>query len=118
MAERVAVARPSGAIRMGDVIEQIISRDNLQRLVSSPARMPGPPTPQRDGPIELNAHLLPFRCRVDSSDKDKPERPELPPRRPHLKFDDDAYEQNEDAESALLRYNKKARRRVNPFIDA
>ena len=29
MAERVAAVRPGGAIRMGEVIEQLIARDNL-----------------------------------------------------------------------------------------
>ena len=36
MAERVAAARLGGAIRMGDVIERIIARDNLERLLSPP----------------------------------------------------------------------------------
>ena len=40
MAERVAAARPGGAIYMGDVIERIITRDNLERPNSPPARMP------------------------------------------------------------------------------
>ena len=73
MAERVAAARPGGAIRMGNVIERIIARDNLERPVSPPARMLAPLTQQRAGPSGLNAHLPPFRCRVDSSDEDKPE---------------------------------------------
>ena len=50
MAERVAAARPGGAIRMGDVIEQIIARDNFEGPNSPPARMPAPFTPQRAGP--------------------------------------------------------------------
>ena len=33
VAELVAAARPSGAIRMGDVIERIIARDNLERPI-------------------------------------------------------------------------------------
>ena len=33
VAERVAAARPGGAIRMGDVIKRIIARDNLARPV-------------------------------------------------------------------------------------
>ena len=47
VAERVAAARQGGAIRMGDVIERIIVRDNLERAISPPARMPAPPMPQR-----------------------------------------------------------------------
>ena len=43
MAKRVAAARHGGAIRIGDVFEQIIARDNLERLVSPPAQMPAPP---------------------------------------------------------------------------
>ena len=58
--DRVAAARPGGAIRMGDVIERIIARDNLTRPVSPPTRMPAPPMPQRAGPSGLNAHLPPF----------------------------------------------------------
>ena len=61
MAERVAAARPGGAIRMGEVIERIIARDNLERRVSPPARLLAPPTPERAGPYELNTHLPPFR---------------------------------------------------------
>ena len=40
IAERVAAARPGGAIRMGDVIERIIARDNIERPNLLPARMP------------------------------------------------------------------------------
>ena len=67
MAERVAAARLAGAIRMGEVIERIITRDNFERPNFPPARMPAPPPPQRPGPSGLNAHLPPFRRRVDSS---------------------------------------------------
>ena len=56
VAERVADARPGGAIRMGDVIERIIACDNLEPPFSMPARMWEPFTPQRAGPIGLNAH--------------------------------------------------------------
>ena len=70
MAERVAAARPGGAIRMGDVIERIIARYNLDRPVSPPSRMLAPSTQQRAGPSGLNVHLPPFRRRVDSSDED------------------------------------------------
>ena len=70
MAERVAAARPGGAIKMNEVIERIIARDNLERPVSPPARMPAPPTQQRSGPSGLIAHLPPFRRRVDSCDED------------------------------------------------
>ena len=118
MAERVAAARPGGAICMGDVIERVIARDNLKRPVSPPARMLAPPTQQRAGPSKLNAHLPPFRCRLDSSDEDEPERPVWPPRRPHLEFDDGDYEQEEDTEPEPPRRRKKVRHRVNPFIDA
>ena len=56
MAERVTASRPGGATRMGDVIERIIARDNLERPNSPPARMPAPPPPQRAGPSRMNAH--------------------------------------------------------------
>ena len=118
VAEREAVARPGGAIRMGNVIERIIARDNLDRPVSPPDRMLAPHTQQRAGPSRLNAHLLPFRRRVDSSDEDKPERPVWPPRRLHLEFDDGDYEQEEDTEQEPPRERNKARRRVNPFINS
>ena len=72
MAERVADARPGGAIQMGDVIERIIARNNLERPVSPPARMPAPLTQERAGPSGLTANLPPFRRRVDSSDEDEP----------------------------------------------
>ena len=41
-----------------------------------------------------------------------------PPRRPHLEFDDGDYEQKVDTEQEPPRRRKKARLRVNPFIDA
>ena len=78
--------------------------------------MPAPPTPERAGPSGLNAHLPPFRHRVDSSDDDERERSVWPQRRSHLEFDDGDYEQ-EDTELELPRRRKKARRRVNSFID-
>ena len=118
IAERMAAARRGGAIRTGEVIERIISCDNLEQPVSLPARMLAPPTQQRAGPSGLNAHLPPFRRRVNSSDEVEPERPVWPPRRPHLEFDNDDYEQEEDTEQEPPRRWKKARRRVNPFIDA
>ena len=118
MAERVAAARFCGAIRMGDIIERIIARNNLERPVSPRARMPAPSTPQRAGPSGLNAHLPPFRRLIDSSDKDEPERPVWPPRHPHLEFDDADYEQEEDTEPQPVRRRKSERRRANPFIDA
>ena len=116
MAEQVAAARPGGAIRSGVVIERIIARDNLERPNSPPAQMPAPPQPQRAGPSGLNAHLSPFRRRVDSSDEEEPERPLWPLRRPHLEFDDGNYEQ-EDTEPQPVRHRKNARRRANLFID-
>ena len=94
MAERVAAARPGGAIGMGEVIDQIIAPDNFKRTASLPARMLAPPTPERAWPSGLNAHLPPFRSREDSSNNDEPERPVWPPRRSHLEFDDSDYEQD------------------------
>ena len=118
VAERVAAARPGGAIRMGNVIERMIARDILERPISPPARMPEPPTPQRAGLSRLNTHLPPFRRRIDSSDKDKPVRPLWPPCRPHLELENGDCEQESDAEPEPPRRGKKARRRTNPFIDA
>ena len=118
MAERVAAARPGCAIRMGKVIEQIIARDNLERLFSPPARMLAPPTQKRAGPSGLNAHLPPFRRFVDSSDEDEPVRPVWPQRRLHLEFDDGDYEQEDDTEPEPPKRRKIKRRRVNLFIDA
>ena len=69
MAERVAAARPGGNIRMGEVIERIIASDNLERSDSPLAWMLAPPTTQRAGSSGLNAHMPPFRRRVDSCDK-------------------------------------------------
>ena len=86
VAERVAAARPGSAFRMGDVIERIIARDNFERPILPPARMPEPSTPQCAGPSRLNAHLPPFRRRIDSSDEDEPVRPVWPPCRPHLEL--------------------------------
>ena len=117
MAERVAAARPNGAIWMGDVIERIILRDNIERPNSPPALKPAPFTPQRAGPSGLNAHLPPFRCRVDSSDEDEPERPVWPPCRPHFEFDDGDYDQEDETEPQPVRRRKSARRSANPFID-
>ena len=73
--------------------------------------MPAPPPPQRAGPSGLNAHLPPFRPRVDSSDEEEPERPVLQPCRPHLEFDDGDYEQEEDTEPQPVRRRQNARRR-------
>ena len=106
VAERVAAARLGGAIRMGDVIEQIIALDIIERPISPPDRMPEPPTPQLSGPNGLNAYLPPFRRRIDSSDEDEPVRPVWLPRRPHLKLEDGDYEQESDAEPDPLRRRK------------
>ena len=103
---------------MGDVLERIIARDNLERPISPPARMPEPPTPQRAEPSGINAHLPPFRRRINSSDEDEPVRPVWPPRRPHLELEDNDYEQESDTKPDPARRRKKARRRTNPFIDA
>ena len=118
VAEQAAAARPGGAIRMSDVIERIIARDHLERPVSPPARMPAPPTPQRAGPSGLNAHMPPFRRRVDYSNEEEPERPVWPPRRPRLELEEADFEPDENAEPEPPRHRKRARRRVNPFIDA
>ena len=47
-AERVTANRPGAAIRIGDAIERICARENLQIPDSPPKRMP-PPSPQRAG---------------------------------------------------------------------
>ena len=72
VAVQVADARRCGAIRMGDVIKQIIARDNFERPVSPFAQMPAPHTMQRAGQNWLKAQMPPFRRRVDSSDEDDP----------------------------------------------
>ena len=118
VAERVAASRPDGAIRMRDVIERIIARDNLERPVSPPVRMPAPAKPQRAKPSERNAHAPPFRRRIDSSDEVEPKRPVWPPRRPRLELEDADYEQDGNAVPVPPRHRKRARRRVNFFIDA
>ena len=118
VAERVAAARPGGAIRIGDVIEQIIARDNLERPISPPSRMLAPPTPQRAKPSGLNAHLPPFCRRVDSSYEEEPERPVWPYCRPHMEFDHGDYEQDVNLKPDPPRRRKRARRHANPFIDA
>ena len=102
---------------MGD-IERIIARGNLVRLDLPPARLPAPPTPLRAGPSGLNAHMPPFRSRVDFADEEEPQRPVWPPRRQRLEFDKTDYGQGEDAEPEMQKPPKRARRRVNPFIDA
>jgi hypothetical protein len=51
-AERAAAARPGAAIRVGDVIERIIARQNLRMPDSPPKRLPmllPQPSPQRAG---------------------------------------------------------------------
>ena len=118
VAQRVAAARPGGAIRLGEEIERIIARDNHERPVSPPAQMSTPPTPQRVGPSGLNAHMPPFRRRVDSSDEEEPERPVWPPRRSHMEFETGDYEQDEEVEPEPARRWKRVRRCANPFLDA
>ena len=118
VAERVPAARPGGAIQMGDVIERIIARDNLERPISPPARMPEPFKPQCAGPSGLNVHLPPIRRRINLSDEDELIRPMWPPCRPHLELEDGDYEQKSDVKPEPPRRRKKARRRTNPFIEA
>ena len=84
--ERVAASRPGGAIQMGDVIERIIARDHLERPLSPPARMRTLFTSQRAWPSGLNAHMPPFRRRVDSLDEEELKRPVCPPRCPRLEL--------------------------------
>ena len=64
LAKRVAAERPGGSIRMNEVIERIIARDNLEKPVSALARMLAPPTQQRAEPSGLNSHSPSFRRRV------------------------------------------------------
>ena len=118
VAKRKADARPGGAIRMNEVIEKIIVRDNLERSVSLPARMSAQHTTLRAGPSGLNALLPPFHPRVDSSYEEVPERSVWPPRRPHLEFEEENYEQKEEAEPKGLRRRKQVRCRANPFLNA
>ena len=58
-AKRAAADRPGAAIRIGDAIERICARENLQMPDSPPKRMP-PPSPQRAGESYngLMPHLL------------------------------------------------------------
>ena len=118
VAERKAAARQGGAILMGEVIEKIIARDNLDRPVSPPDRMPEQPTLQRTGLSGLNTHLPPFRRRIDSYDEDEPVRSLWPPRHPHLVFVDRKYEQEYDAEPEPPRTRKRVRHHANPFIES
>ena len=55
---------------------------------------------------------------MDSSDKEEPERPIWPHRRPHMEYDDGDYEQNEVVELEQPTRRKRALRRPNPIIDA
>ena len=103
---------------MGNVIQRIIARENIERPISLPVWMLAPPTPLRAGPSGLNAHLLPFRRRVNSSDKEEPERPVWPHRRPQMQFDDGDYEQPEDVWPEPPRRRKRARHSAIFFIDA
>ena len=79
--------------------------------------MPVPLTPQRAGPSGLNAHVPPFRRRVDLSDEEKPQRPVCLPRCLQLEFDDIDYEQEVDTEPQPVRRQKSVRRHANTFID-
>ena len=51
-AERVAAARPGGVFRMGEGIEPIIARDNLEQPALPPVWMPV--YPRRDVPSRVN----------------------------------------------------------------
>ena len=106
MAKRVAAAQPGRAIRVDDEIERIIARDNLERPILPPARLPELPTTQRAGLSGLNAHLPQFRRYIESSDEDEPVHPVCPPRRPHLELEDNDYEQESDAEQDPPRRRK------------
>ena len=118
MAKQLSAARLGGAIRLGDVIQQIIVRDNLERPVSPPTRMPAPLTPQRAGPSGLNVNLPPFCRRLHSFNENELERPVWPPRRPHMEFNVGNYEQEEDIEPEPPKRRNKLRPHANPFIDA
>ena len=96
-----------------DFIERSITRDHLKRYVSPPAWMP--PT-QGASPSKLNGHPPPYRRRIDSSDEFEPDRPVLPPRRPHIEFDDGDYKQVEDTEPEPSRRRKRLKFSANPFI--
>ena len=61
--------------------------------------------------------MLLFHRRVDSSDKDKPDRPVWPPSRSYLVFVGGNYEQKKDIKPKPVRPRLSARRRANPFID-
>ena len=87
MAERVAAARPNGAIQIYKISEQIVACDNFEKPILPHARMQRLATFQHVGPSLLNAYLPPFCCRVDSFDEDKPVLPVSQPRRPHMKFE-------------------------------
>ena len=80
----MAAPRQNGAIRMGEVIDKMIARNNLDRLVPLPDKMSKPLTLQRAIASGLNAHLPPFRSRIDLSDEDETVRPLWPPRRPQM----------------------------------
>ena len=61
-AERAAAARPGAATRIGDVIERICARGNLQVPTSPPRRLPAP-RPQRAGrfkSVNLNYGFVTF----------------------------------------------------------
>ena len=112
--------RAKGAMHMNELIEQICARQKLERLVSLPARMPAPPSPQRAGQSGLNADAAPFRKRIDSYDEkdDAFERPEWPlSMRIRL---DESYLNNSEGEEQEPARQRKAPRRVqrNIFIDA
>ena len=79
--------------------------------------MPAILTPQRAKLSGLNAHLPPFRHRVDSFDENTPERQVWPPHRPHMEFDDANYEQDDNVVPEPPTRYKRARHRPNLVID-
>ena len=58
-----------------------------------------------------------FRRCVDSSDEEEAERPVWPLRRLRLELEEEDFELDKNAEQEPPKRLKRARRRVNPFID-
>ena len=98
MAERVIASRFGGAIRISNVLGRIIVRNNLERPLLPFAQMAAPISPERAEPSGLNAFFLPFRRRVNSSNKPKPVRPVWLPLRPQMEFNEGDCEHEENVE--------------------